>query len=228
MTVSAPANLISAVGAADPSDPGGRIAQRHTRLWRSRLGCRAVPEEQGGWTTYGERSAYDNPWVAVRLVDVESPAGDRFEYHVVELAPIAIAVIVDDEDRVLLLWKYRFPVDLWGYEVPGGMVDEGELSVTSAARETTEETGWLLNGEPEHLLSIEPLPGQVRSRADVYLWQGATHVGEATDPEEVQTVVEWVPVERIPELVRDEKILGSSTATALLYYYATRRSGGKP
>ena len=185
----------------------------------------AVPQEQGGWTVHGERTAYDSPRVGVRLVDVGSPSGERFEHHVVDLSPVAIAVVVDDRDRVLMLWKYRFPVDQWGYEVPGGLVDEGETPRTAAARETTEETGWRVDGEPEHLLTVQPLPGQVRARCDAYLWRGATRLGDATDPEESHSRVEWVPVERVPELVRDGRILGAATAAALLAHHATRTSG---
>lgn len=190
-------------------------------------GCRyghPVPDAAGGWTVYGERAAYDNPWVRVQLVDVEAPDGSRFDYHVVELAKIAVALIVNDQDQVLLLWKYRFPTDQWGYEMPGGMVDDGEESAVSAARETAEESGWRVTGEPEHLLSIEPLPGQVRAQVDAYLWREAQHVGDPTDPEEVGNV-EWVDVARIPELVARGQVLGAATATALLYYFSTRSSG---
>jgi 8-oxo-dGTP pyrophosphatase MutT (NUDIX family) len=183
-----------------------------------------VPEQRGGWTVYGERPAYDNEWVRVGLVDVRAPDGERFDYHVVELSPIAVALIVDEQDRILMLWKYRFLTEQWGFEMPGGMVDPGEQSAASAARETAEESGWHVSGEPELLLSLEPLPGQVRAHVDVYLWRGATHVGDPTDPEEVGDV-EWVPLARVPELVRENKVLGSATSTALLYYFATHSSG---
>lgn len=179
-----------------------------------------MPEAVGGWTIFGERSAYEDPWVRVRLVDVEAPEGRRFEYHVVELAPIAVAVVVDDADRVLLLWKYRFPAGRWGYELPGGIVDDGEAPGAAAARETAEETGWHVAGPGEHLLSIDPLPGQVRARIDVYRWRGAEHVGGPTDPAEDGTVA-WVDIARIPELVVAGRILGAATATALMYL-ATR------
>lgn len=184
-----------------------------------------MPEARRGWTVHGERAAYESSWVRVQLVDVTAPDESRFAYHVVELAQIAIALIVNGDDQVLLLWKYRFPTEQWGYEMPGGMVDDGEESVASAARETAEESGWRVTGEPEHLLTIEPLPGQVRAQVDAYLWRGAEHVGDPTDPEEVGEI-EWVDVGRIPDLVARGQVLGAATATALLYYFSTRSSGG--
>lgn len=184
---------------------------------------------EGGWTTRGERRVYDSPWVRVDHIDVTTPSGERIEdFHVVELSPIAVAMVVNDEDEVLLLWKYRFVTRQWGYELPGGMVDAGESAAASAARETAEESGWEVRGEPEHLLTIEPLPGQVRARSEVYLFRGARHVGGPTDPEESDTAPTWVPTSRIPELVGDQRILGSLTAVALLYYDAIARPGRRP
>jgi hypothetical protein len=61
--------------------------------------------ESLSWTIHGERMLYDNPWVRLVLVDVEPPNGERFEHHVVRLGRIAIALVVDDQDQVLTLWR---------------------------------------------------------------------------------------------------------------------------
>ncbi|GLZ49084.1 hypothetical protein Acsp06_52690 [Actinomycetospora sp. NBRC 106375] len=180
-----------------------------------------MPETHGGWTVHSERSVYDSPWVGVRLADVDAPDGARFDYHVVALNRIAVAVVIDRSDRVLLLWKYRFPVAQWGYELPGGMVDAGEDPAHAAARETAEETGRRVLGEPEHVITIEPLPGQVRARIDAYLWHGAEPTGGPIDPEE-DGVATWVELDRVPELVAEGRILGAATATALLQYLVRR------
>ena len=52
-----------------------------------------VAETRGGWQTFGERMVYDNRWVRLGLVDVEAPNGDRWEYHVVHLARIDVALM---------------------------------------------------------------------------------------------------------------------------------------
>lgn len=177
----------------------------------------------GSWETFGERLVYDNRWVKVGLVDVKAPNGERWDYHVVHLARIAIALLVNERDEVLMLWRYRFATDQWGYELLGGMVEEGDDSAGTAAREAAEESGWEPLGEPTHLVSFEPLPGQVTAPVDVYLWHGARHVGDPTDTEEVGRV-EWVPLSRVPELAQRQELLGSGTLVALLYYLASRTS----
>lgn len=180
-----------------------------------------VTDERGAWKTFGERTVYDNPWVRVGLADVEAPNGQRWDYHVVHLARIAIALIVNERDEALMLWRYRFPTDQWGYELLGGLVDEGEEAAATAAREAAEESGWRPVGEPEHLVSFEPLPGQVTAPMDVYLWRTAEHLGEPTDTEEAGRV-EWVPLSRVNELAQRQELLGSGTLVALLYYLNSR------
>jgi ADP-ribose pyrophosphatase len=76
----------------------------------------------------------------------------------VQLARIAVSLIVNEgADELLMLWRYRFPTEQWGYELLGGLVDEGEESAVTAAREAAEESGWAPVGEPEKLISFEPL-----------------------------------------------------------------------
>jgi ADP-ribose pyrophosphatase len=183
-----------------------------------------MTEAHGAWKTFGERLVYDNRWVRLGLVDVEAPNGERWEYHVVHLARIAVGLIIDDRDRVLMLWRYRFPTDQWGYELLGGLVEEGEEPAQTAAREVAEETGWRPVGEPEHLIGFEPLPGQLTAPVDVFLWRQAEKVGEPTDTEEVGRV-EWVPLSRVPELAQQQQILGSGALVPLLYYMASRGAG---
>jgi ADP-ribose pyrophosphatase len=183
-----------------------------------------VTEQHGGWQKFGERLVYDNPWVQLGLVDVRAPNGQRMEYHVVHLSQIAIALIVNERDEVLMHWRYHFPIDRWGYELFGGMVEAGEHPARTAARETVEESGWRPVGEPEHLISFEPLPGQVTARIDVYLWRQAEYVGEPTDTEEAGRV-EWVPVSRIPELTQRQLIPGAGALVSLLSFVAMHGTG---
>lgn len=80
----------------------------------------AEPEPALAWKVRGSRAVYDNRWVRMELVDVEPQNGERFEHHVVRLDSVAVALIVDADERVLMLWRYRFATDDWGYELVGG------------------------------------------------------------------------------------------------------------
>jgi hypothetical protein len=75
---------------------------------------------------FGERMIYDNPWVRLVQVDIEPPDGRRFWHHVVRLQTVAAAVVVDAQDRVLMLRRHRWAIQEIGWELPGGIVGHGE------------------------------------------------------------------------------------------------------
>lgn len=173
------------------------------------------------WIVRGERTLYDNRWVKLTAVDVEPPNGQRFEHHVVRLSRVAIALVIDEKDRVLTLWRYRFATDDWGYELLGGIVEEGEDPASTAAREVEEESGYRPTGQAEDLISFQPLPGMVDAPINVFLFRGAEKVGEPTDSEEAARI-EWKPVDELLDLALGGELLGSGTIVPVLLYLATR------
>jgi ADP-ribose pyrophosphatase len=180
-----------------------------------------VTRDPGQWRVFGQRRVYDGGWVRLDLVDVQTSGGARFEHHVVRLGRIAIALIVNERQEALMLWRHRFAIDRWGYELLGGLVEDGEQPAVAAAREAREESGWQPLGEPEPLVAFEPLPGQVSAPIEVFLWRTAQRVGEPTDPDEIGRV-EWVPLSRVGELARQQRLLGAGTLVPLLYYLSHR------
>ena len=175
-------------------------------------------EELQPWTIHGERTIYDNPWVKLQLVDVEPPGVKRFEHHVVRLHRVAIAAVVDDADRVLMLWRYRFVPGRWGWELPGGIVDGDEDPAVTAAREVEEETGWRPHSL-NRILEYQPMVGMVDSPHEIYVGRGAIQVGEPEGGEEAG-IVKWIPLADTPDLIKQDKLLGSGTLVPLLHILA--------
>lgn len=145
--------------------------------------------------------ALRQPWVQLALVDVEPPGVPRFEHHVVRLKRVAIAAVLDAEDRVLMLWRYRFVPQAWGWELPGGIVDPGEDGSQAARREVEEETGWRPDSL-EHVVTFQPMIGMVDSPHEVFVGEGATLVGEPEEGEEAGRIA-WVPLSEIPALMAE-------------------------
>lgn len=182
-------------------------------------------DETGRWIVHGERPIYENEWVTVGLADISQPSGDRFEHHTVTLPPAAMTVVLDDAgEHVLLSWRHRFVPDVWNWELPGGLLDEGETPAETAAREVEEETGYRPRSV-EHLVTFEPMVGMVRSAHHMYLARGAVRVAEPSEVNE--GAFEWVAVADIPELIAKGRIVNSGSLVGLLHVLAFCRPAGE-
>jgi 8-oxo-dGTP pyrophosphatase MutT (NUDIX family) len=157
--------------------------------------------------------------VSLHLVDVEIPGGDRFEHHVVRLPRHAAGAVVQRGDgAVLLLWRHRFITDSWGWEIPAGRVEPGEMPAQAAARETREETGWLPIGLAP-LLSYHPASGLSDQTFHLFIAQDAREVGDPTDDFESERV-EWVQLDRVAGAIRGGEIVDGMSLVGLLHLLA--------
>ncbi len=178
--------------------------------------------EPGRWLVHGERSLYESPWLRLSLADVELPDGHRSEDHVVRLKRAAIAVVVAG-DRVLMMWRHRFVPDRWGWELPGGLVEDGEYPMVTAAREVEEETGWRPRAM-SHLVTFQPMAGMVDSEHWIFIGRGADQIGPPTDRNEAERT-EWIPLVEVRELIAQGHIWGAGTLIALLHILSSGREG---
>lgn len=171
------------------------------------------------WIVHGERVVYDCEWLTLALTDVEIPGGRRFEHHVVRQPNKAAGTIVHDPARgVLLLWRHRFITDSWGWEIPAGRIDPGESAEDAARRETLEESGWE-PGPLRLLTSFHPTNGVSDQTFNIFLADGATHVGEPSDPSESERV-EWVAVADLRRIVQAGEMTDGLSLTGILYALA--------
>jgi 8-oxo-dGDP phosphatase len=177
-----------------------------------------VTDEAGGelrgWRTFGERVLYESPEVWVGQVDVGLPSRERIWQHVVRLHRAASVVLLDGQGRTLLTWRHRFVLDRWGWELPGGLVDEDEDPADAAARELEDQTGYRA-GQLEHLVSFEPLPEVADGERLVFVGRDPEHVGEPVSSEEIARI-EWLPLASVPELISAGQIWSAGSVVGLL------------
>ncbi|WP_327575417.1 NUDIX hydrolase [Streptomyces sp. NBC_00145] len=167
------------------------------------------------WKTHGERQIYTNKWVNLCLVDVQQPDGRRWEYHVVRLRHLAVAAVVNDQQEVLMMWRHRFITDSWAWELPMGLVEEGESPEDAAAREVLEETGWR-PGPIKPLIYAEPANGITDSQHHVFRADGATYDGPPTEENESDRI-EWILLSEVRGMIDRREIVSSGSLVGLLY-----------
>ncbi|BDM66712.1 hypothetical protein HEK616_01990 [Streptomyces nigrescens] len=202
----------------------GALEVRGRSSYRVPAASVETPEGLEPWRIHGERDVYDNRWVKLQVWDVEPPGMERFEHHVVKLNHVAVTAVLDDQDRVLMMYRYRFVPQQWGWELPGGIVDAGEDPAETAVREVVEETGWRPKSV-EHIVTYQPMVGMVDSPHEIFVGRGAEQVGDPTDLEEAGHIA-WVPLSDIPNLMARGELMGSGTLVALLHIQASRGTQG--
>jgi 8-oxo-dGTP pyrophosphatase MutT (NUDIX family) len=168
----------------------------------------------GPWTRRSRRVAYENPWITVWHDDVDQPDGSPGIYGVVHFAGLAVgAVVLDDDDRVLLVGQHRYTLDAYSWELPEGGVPFDESPLDGARRELLEETGVEADDWRE-LLRFD-LSNSITDETGVLFAARAVRHGEPhPDPTE-ELATRWLPFEEALALTADGGITDALTIMGL-------------
>lgn len=97
---------------------------------------------KGSWTVLDSRIAYENRWIRVTHHEVVTPSDTPGIYGTVHFHSIATGVIpVFDDGTTVIVGQYRFPLDLYSWEIVEGGARLDRPPVHGAARELKEEVG---------------------------------------------------------------------------------------
>lgn len=175
------------------------------------------------WTIHSERVIDNTRRAVLGIADVELPDGVRFEQYVLRVPPAAMVIVLDDADRVLMLWRHRFVIDRWVWELPGGYLDPEEDPAACAAREVEEETGWRPR-TMEPILGFQPMVGTIDQQNLVFLSRGADHTGAAPDINEAERLG-WIPLIEVEQRIQAGEIVGAGSVAGLLAVLLAKATG---
>ena len=168
------------------------------------------------WTIHEERLVDDTRKLDLRIAHVELPDGVHFEQYVLRMPKASIVVPLDRSGaRVLMLWRHRFIMDRWTWELPGGYVDPGEDPQSSALRELEEETGWT-SSKISALGTFQPLAGSADFENHLFLAEDCRPTGAPPDINEAARL-EWVPLNSIYERIKSGEIMGAAAQIGLMH-----------
>ncbi|MCS6790704.1 MAG: NUDIX hydrolase [Bacteroidia bacterium] len=171
---------------------------------------------RGPWQVLSSRPVYDNPWIAVREDSVINPSGHPGIYGVVHFKNRALGVIpIDAEGYTYLVGQYRYPLDLYSWEIPegGGKLSADPLS--EIQRELLEETG--LEARQWKLLLRMHLSNSVSDEeALVYLAWDLVQQKPMPEPTELLQV-RRLPLSAAIRMVHEGIITDSLSVAGFLY-----------
>lgn len=182
------------------------------------------PAPIGPWHRRARRVAYENPWITVWHDDVDRPDGSPGIYGVVHFANLAVgAVVLDDEDRVLLVGQHRYTLGAYSWEIPEGGVPADEDPLDGARRELREETG-VEAAEWRELARLHLSNSITDEAATLYLATGVTHgVAEPEATEDLE--VRWVPFAEALAMTLDGRITDAMSVAAIQRVALARVAG---
>ncbi len=181
-------------------------------------------ETRSPWRTVSSKQVYDNPWIVVREDRVIRPDGEPGIYGVVHFKNVAVGILPVEEDHIYLVGQYRYPLDLYSWEIPEGGCPEGEEPLHAAQRELREETG--LDAKHWRMLGEAYLSNSV---ADEYaVWFVATELvpGEQS-PEGTEALnVRRLPLREALKMTQSGQITDALSLLAIMSYVLEGSSEG--
>jgi ADP-ribose pyrophosphatase len=170
------------------------------------------------WEKLSQRSQ-----LQTRVFDVlgrryRHPARSTEREFVVIQAPDWVNVVALTPDHHLVLVRqFRYGIDEFSLEIPGGVMDPGEDPVVAGLRELREETGF--SGAPAKLLgSVHPNPAIQSNRCHFVFVEAAvrSHDLEWDPDEEIQITTQ--PVEEVLALAHSGGIIHGLVLNALMLF----------
>ncbi len=166
--------------------------------------------------TVNKKYIYEGKILKLRCDDALLPDGKPCKREIVEHSGGACALYVE-EGKALFVRQYRYAYGESIYEIPAGKLEKGEDPKLAAARELEEEAG-IRADALEHLFTVYPTPGYTDEKIYIYEATGGKRTQTHLDEGEFLDV-EYIPLERVKEMLKKGEIRDGKTIIALQAYF---------
>lgn len=165
------------------------------------------------WERLSEKTNYKG---RLHVVEYEAilPNGDHTTYEVEHADGKAVAVLIKTSDnKIVLTHQFRFPLNRWIYDLPGGGSPAEEVIEDAVIRECREEVGI----RPKRIIKLAtfyPNPSRADWNANVFFCDDFEESELKTDdPSEVVEKV-LMPAEELDRLIQNQEIVDPSLLIA--------------
>ena len=144
----------------------------------------------------------------ISIPDIINNMSDRYKVKIVAL------VILEKDNQILLTKRYNTGWEDGKYNVPSGHVEEGEMPLKTAIRETIEEIGVSINQEDLELVHVDFFDNYIHLYFKANKWLGEPQIME---PDKCDQIL-WVNYNNLPNNLAGN---GKETLKAIankLYY----------
>ncbi len=164
--------------------------------------------------TLSSETIYEGKVIRVTRDEIELPDGKRSVREVVGHPGGACAAALDEQNRLLMVEQYRYPMGERVLEIPAGKLEYGENPAAAVARELREETGCTAD-RIEPLGTLYPTPGYCAEKLYIYLATGL-HAGAQQLDEDENLAVRALPLRDALGMVDRGELKDAKTVAAIL------------
>jgi ADP-ribose pyrophosphatase len=178
------------------------------------------------WEKLGETTRLKTPVFDIlgRRYRHPTRASER-EFVVIDAPDWVNVVAVTRDDRVVLVRQFRYGIDEFSLEVPGGVMEAGEDPVSAGMRELREETGYA--GARARLLgSVRPNPAIQANTCHFVVVEDVDRAHELEWDTDEEIEVTTLPVAEAIALAHSGGIVHALVLNALMLFEAYRRGRG--
>ena len=159
------------------------------------------------YTLVSEEERFHTPRMKAVKVTYESEDREsKIEHTIIRSKPSVAVIILDDDNRVALIKQFRTTTGEYYWEIPAGLIEEGETLTEAASREAEEEAGlklqdiWKLSYGPNLL---DP------SKSDEDYGVCMAHLAGTADrhldeQEVIESKITWMPMDEVYERLYDQ------------------------
>lgn len=153
----------------------------------------------------------------LRVDEIEYLSGNKGIREVAVHHGGAVVLPVTNENKIVFVKQYRYPLDEWLLELPAGKLEKGEDPRYCAERELEEETGYTADTITD-LGKISTTPGFCTEILYLYLATGlkAGH-HKREEGEQGMEVIE-LTMDEIKSYLKEGKIIDAKTICGIMHY----------
>ena len=137
-------------------------------------------------------------------------------YYVLDYPHWINVTAITENNEVVMIRQYRPGRDEVAWELPGGMMDEGEDALETARRELLEETGYAAD-HFEELARTSVNPASHTNLSIAILATGARYVAPPQPEASEEIEVRLMPLREVMDLLRRNRISQVMDVASLFY-----------